>query len=252
MREYISGEQEKFLTTHHERDVETGLDYRGARFYDADVARFLSLDPLAKKFEGWSPYNYVISNPNKYIDFTGKGPDDPIKTFYASAKINTGEFGLKANLGGLFGVGYTHADGSLQLSVKLHLDVYSDKSKAFGISFSATEILSKREGSIAHISGGQTETKERKLDINTKDGVKYSKDDKFVKEETAGVGAFSISNNKATLEGKVEIGSGVVGAGASAGYEEPRNATSKNSEDKTKKNDSYGVVVTNSANILNE
>ncbi|MBL0051175.1 MAG: hypothetical protein IPP29_06450 [Bacteroidetes bacterium] len=40
--------QEKYLTTHHQRDEETGLDYRGARFYDCDVARFLSLDPLAE------------------------------------------------------------------------------------------------------------------------------------------------------------------------------------------------------------
>ena len=72
LREYVNGEQEKFLTTHHERDVETGLDYRGARFYDADVARFLSLDPLAKKYSNLSPYNYVAGNPLIFIDSDGK------------------------------------------------------------------------------------------------------------------------------------------------------------------------------------
>ncbi|MFK8100946.1 MAG: RHS repeat-associated core domain-containing protein [Saprospiraceae bacterium] len=72
IREYVSGEQEKFLTTEHERDIETGLDYRGARFYDADIGRFLSLDPLAADYAAWSPYNYVLSNPIILIDPTGK------------------------------------------------------------------------------------------------------------------------------------------------------------------------------------
>ncbi len=54
LREYVQGPQEKYLTTHHQRDEETGLDYRGARFYDCDVARFLSLDPLAVEFANWN------------------------------------------------------------------------------------------------------------------------------------------------------------------------------------------------------
>ena len=49
----------KYLTTHHERDVETGYDYRGARFYDADIARFLSLDPSAVQYPRLSDYGYV-------------------------------------------------------------------------------------------------------------------------------------------------------------------------------------------------
>jgi RHS repeat-associated protein len=64
------------MTTHHERDVETGLDYRGARFYDSDVARFLSLDPLAAQFPEWSAYNYVLGNPVMFVDPDGKAPQD--------------------------------------------------------------------------------------------------------------------------------------------------------------------------------
>ncbi|MBC9812636.1 RHS repeat-associated core domain-containing protein [Crocinitomicaceae bacterium CZZ-1] len=77
-----TGDPEKFLTTQHERDKETGLDYRGARFYDSDIARFLSLDPLAKEFPAWSAYNYVMGNPISLIDPTGRSPegiDDPKK-----------------------------------------------------------------------------------------------------------------------------------------------------------------------------
>ena len=82
LREYLNtstGDPEKFLTTQHERDQETGLDYRGARYYDADIARFLSLDPLAVKFPTWSAYDYVMGNPISLIDPTGKAPEDWVK-----------------------------------------------------------------------------------------------------------------------------------------------------------------------------
>jgi len=78
LREYVNtstGDPEKFLTTQHERDKETGLDYRGARFYDSDIARVLSLDPLAKEFPAWSAYNYVMGNPISLIDPTGRSPE---------------------------------------------------------------------------------------------------------------------------------------------------------------------------------
>jgi len=75
LREYIATnntEPEKYLTTHHERDTETGLDYRGARYYDADVARFLSLDPLAAVYVSLSDYVYVAGNPLIFVDEDGK------------------------------------------------------------------------------------------------------------------------------------------------------------------------------------
>ncbi|MEZ4755490.1 MAG: RHS repeat-associated core domain-containing protein [Flavobacteriales bacterium] len=75
LRQHINGAQEKYLTTHHERDLETGLDYRGARYYDSDVARFLSLDPLAVQRASLSPYNYVSGNPISRIDPDGKLDD---------------------------------------------------------------------------------------------------------------------------------------------------------------------------------
>lgn len=68
LRQYSNGVVEKFLTTQHERDLETGLDYRGARFYDSDVARFLSLDPAANRYTSISAYNYVLGNPIALLD----------------------------------------------------------------------------------------------------------------------------------------------------------------------------------------
>ena len=71
LREFIHT-PEKYVSTHHERDKETGLDYRGARFYDSDVARFLSLDPHAIRYPNSSDYMYVLGNPIILIDPNGK------------------------------------------------------------------------------------------------------------------------------------------------------------------------------------
>jgi RHS repeat-associated protein len=78
LREFDGGAGDRYLTTNHERDKETGLDYRGARYYDSDVARFLSTDPWADKYPSWSTYNYVMGNPTRLTDPTGKGVKDII------------------------------------------------------------------------------------------------------------------------------------------------------------------------------
>jgi RHS repeat-associated protein len=72
LREFSNGKVERYLTTQHERDQETGFDYRGARYYDSDVARFLSLDPHAANYLNLSDYSYVAGNPVAFIDPDGK------------------------------------------------------------------------------------------------------------------------------------------------------------------------------------
>lgn len=74
LRMFEAGVGEKYLTTHHQRDGETGLDYRGARYYDGDVARFLSLDPVQADYPNWSPYNHVLGNPASLVDAEGEEP----------------------------------------------------------------------------------------------------------------------------------------------------------------------------------
>jgi len=100
LREYVNGDKERYLTTQHERDNETGLDYRGARYYDSDVARFLSLDPLASDYPSWSDYCYVAGNPIVFVDPDGKdiilvGTDGTKLASYSSSGVtyfNGGEF----------------------------------------------------------------------------------------------------------------------------------------------------------------
>ena len=61
--------------TGQEQDAETGLYNYGARYYDPKISRFLSVDPLADQFPGWSPYNYTLNNPINMIDPDGRAPD---------------------------------------------------------------------------------------------------------------------------------------------------------------------------------
>ncbi|MEM6272993.1 MAG: RHS repeat-associated core domain-containing protein, partial [Bacteroidota bacterium] len=77
LRSFYLGDPERVQTTEHERDAESGWDYRGARFYSAEYGRFLSVDPLAGIFFGWSPYNYVLGNPISLTDPDGRMPGDP-------------------------------------------------------------------------------------------------------------------------------------------------------------------------------
>jgi RHS repeat-associated protein len=71
-----AGQPRKF--TGKERDQETGLDYFGARYYGARIARFTTVDPIYTWRDNlldpqrWNRYAYSLNNPLRYVDPDGR------------------------------------------------------------------------------------------------------------------------------------------------------------------------------------
>lgn len=72
-RNYLGGLDNQQLYTGKRLDEQLGLDWyaHGARYYDPQLARWHSTDPLAELYSGYSPYHYVGNNPANFVDSNG-------------------------------------------------------------------------------------------------------------------------------------------------------------------------------------
>jgi RHS repeat-associated protein len=68
----------RYKFTGRELDIETGLQYNRARYYDASTGRWTSQDPLGFAAGDSNLYRYVNNVPTKIMDPSGKGDMDPV------------------------------------------------------------------------------------------------------------------------------------------------------------------------------
>lgn len=73
-QEHATDYKVPYLFNAKEKDVETGLYYYGARYYNPETSIWQSVDPMAEKYAVLSPYNYTLNNPVKLIDPDGNEP----------------------------------------------------------------------------------------------------------------------------------------------------------------------------------
>ena len=82
IRKHTNSNNSPYKFNGKELDDETGNYYYGARYYNPKWSFWLSVDPLAEDYPEWSPYNYTLNNPIRFIDPDGRsvenfGCDDP-------------------------------------------------------------------------------------------------------------------------------------------------------------------------------
>jgi RHS repeat-associated protein len=73
---WYSSSANEFVFTSYQRDVESGLDYAMARYYDSTVGRFCSADPLGGQVgdpQTWNRYAYGRNDPINLTDPSGQG-----------------------------------------------------------------------------------------------------------------------------------------------------------------------------------
>jgi RHS repeat-associated protein len=175
----LSGSGTDYKYTGKERNNFTGLDYFGARFYDADLGRWLSVDPLASNRFYLSTYNYVQNNPIIRIDPDGK---IDYKAIYKGSLQVMG--GASALIGGISmaAAGAASEGATAGLSSPVSLPAI-----AVGVSLSAFGYAEVVFGLTNIVSG-----------LNTPDGLN-AKEYNMVKELVKGAGGNKMSQESIDL-----------------------------------------------------
>jgi RHS repeat-associated protein len=163
-----------------------------ARFYDITDDRFWSMDPMAEKYYSISPYAYCANNPVRYVDIDGKE-----LVFYKDA---SSEF--KAQVRGTLKYLDKHGAGGLYKSVnKNETDIYIVKGDGeskflpgkntiywdpnIGIETTNGTFLSPAtvlNHELDHVNQKLYNSKQKEVDLKTKDSKYGNKEEKRVIE----------------------------------------------------------------------
>jgi RHS repeat-associated protein len=140
----------RYTYTGRERDPDTGLLYYRARFYDPELGRFLSEDPIGLA-GGINPFAYVANNPVAYSDPRGLCPQDSANPYREKNK----DCGIEVRFSGKLSKqtpGFPTKTNKRTLGKNIGQDAKGNTK--FGLRFEV--IGSVSEGKIGHIGQGST------------------------------------------------------------------------------------------------
>jgi RHS repeat-associated protein len=104
----------RFTYTGREYDTAAGLYYYRARFYDPQVGRFISEDPIGLE-GGINPFVYCLNDPIRFVDPYGE---------------DTLQIGV--NISGIWGIGAGSATGGIAIDDSFHIAGYYEGGLGIG------------------------------------------------------------------------------------------------------------------------
>jgi len=137
------------------------FDY-GQRMFDPALGRWWVVDPFSQKMPGYSPYNYALNNPVRFIDYGGLYPIEIVTRSYAPFKtFGPGDAWYGDNRGAS-----VNRNASYRSSVTINHDTETRQTTATG-GVSRSHTVDGSKDAMSHTVVEENASKGNKIDVHS-------------------------------------------------------------------------------------